>query len=226
MSAFGRFLAHVGTGLLFAGVISRGAQSGAYSEIRPVDEASQQADFFTFRAHLQAAIARHDTVAVLSIVNVNIRNTFGGDNGREAFARLWRLDGPDTELWGKLGSALALGGTFETNGTFVAPYTFSRWPAKFDAFDHVVIIGSRVRVHAAPLQDSGTLGFLSFAVLPVPREARPPTADQARQWTAVRLLDRRIGYVASQYVRSPIDYRAIFARVGDEWQLVTFIAGD
>jgi hypothetical protein len=212
--------------LLFAGVILRGAQSGVYSEIRPVDEASQQADFFTFRAHLQAAIARHDSVAVLSVVYVNIRNTFGGENGREAFARLWRLESPDTELWGKLGSALALGGTFETNGTFVAPYTFSRWPATFDAFDHVVITGSRVRVHAAPLQDSGTLGFLSFAVVPVPREARPPTADQARRWIAVRLLDRRTGYVASQYVRSPIDYRAIFARVGDEWQLVTFIAGD
>ena len=226
MSVFGRVLVHVGTGLLLASVILRGAQSGAYSEIRPVDEASQQADFFTFRAHLQAAIARHDAVAVLSVVNVNIRNTFGGENGREAFERRWRLERPDTELWEKLGSVLALGGTFETNGTFVAPYTFSRWPGNVDAFDHVAIIGSRVRVHAAPLQDSGTLGLLSFAVVPVPREARLPTADQARQWTAVRLLDSRIGYVASQYVRSPIDYRAIFARVGDGWQLAAFIAGD
>jgi len=216
----------VGTGLLFASVILRGAQGGAYPVMRPVDEASQMADFFTFRAHLQAAIARHDPVAVLSVVSVNIRNTFGGDNGREGFERLWRPESPDTELWEKLGSALALGGTFETNGTFVAPYTFSRWPEKFDAFDHVAIIGSRVRVHAAPVQDSRTLAFLSFAVVPVPREARPPSADQARQWTAVRLLDSRIGYVASQYVRSPIDYRAIFARVGNEWQLAAFIAGD
>jgi hypothetical protein len=226
MSVFGRVLVHIGTGLLFASVVVRGAQGGAYPEIRPVDEASQQADFFTFRAHLQAAIARHDPVAVLAVVNVNIRNTFGGDNGREAFERLWRLESPDTELWEKLGSALALGGTFEANGTFVAPYTFSRWPEKFDPFDHIAIVGSRVRVHEAPLLDSGTLGVLSFAVVPIPREARPPTADQARQWTAVRLLDRRIGYVASQYVRSPIDYRAIFARVGAEWQLTTFVSGD
>ena len=123
MSVFGQVLVHVGTVLFFASVIVRGAQSGAYPEIRPVDEASQQADIFTFRAHLQAAIGRHDSAAVLSVVNVNIRNTFDGDNGREAFERLWRLESPDTELWEKLGSALALGGTFEANGTFVAPYT-------------------------------------------------------------------------------------------------------
>jgi hypothetical protein len=78
MSVFVRVLVRV-AGLLLASVILRGAQGGAYSEIRPVDEASQQADFFTFRAHLQGAIARHDAVAVLSVVNVNIRNTFGGD---------------------------------------------------------------------------------------------------------------------------------------------------
>ena len=76
MSVLGRVLAQVGTGLLFAMVALRGAQSGAYSEIRPLDEASQQADFFTFRAHLQAAIARRHTVAVLPVVNVNIRNAW------------------------------------------------------------------------------------------------------------------------------------------------------
>ena len=212
--------------LLLTSVVLDSAQGGAYPELRPIDEAPQQADFFTFRAHLQAAIARHDTTAVLSVVNVKIRNNFGGDDGREAFERLWRIKSPGTQLWEKLGSVLALGGTFEENGTFVAPYTFSRWPAKFDAFEHAAIIGSNVRVRAAPAQDSGTLQALSFAVVPLAREARAPAAEQGREWTAVRLRDNRIGYVASRYVRSPIDYRAIFGRVGDGWQLMAFIAGD
>jgi hypothetical protein len=32
----------------------------------PVDEASSRPDFFSFRAQLQRAIARHDTVALLA----------------------------------------------------------------------------------------------------------------------------------------------------------------
>jgi hypothetical protein len=42
----------------------------------------------------------------------------------------------------------------------------------------------------------------------------------------VRLGDGRTGFVAAGYVRSPVDYRAIFRRRGGQWQLLTFIAGD
>ena len=102
-AAMRRVILRVAACFLLTSVVLCSAQDGGYAEIRPVDEASQQADFFTFRAHLQAAIARHDTAAVLSIVSVKIRNNFGGDDGREAFERVWRITSPDTRLWEKLG---------------------------------------------------------------------------------------------------------------------------
>lgn len=192
----------------------------------PVDEAARQAEFFTFRAHLQAAVARHDTTAVLAVVAPDVRNTFGDDNGGDAFRARWQLNTSGSELWHELGLVLALGGTFDDDSTFSAPYIFSRWPGQFDAFAHVAIIGSRVRVRAAPAPTSPVLGTLSFAIVPTADSRLPLTEREARHWTPVRLRDGRVGYVAAAYARRPVDYRAIFRRRDGRWQLLTLIAGD
>lgn len=196
------------------------------AELRPVDEAAREAGFFTFRAHLQAAVARHDTAAVLAVVDPGVRNTFGDDEGIRSFRELWRPGDPGSALWQELGLVLALGGSFDGDSTFVAPYVFSRWPGHLDAFSHVAIIGNGVLVRAAPDPAAAPIGRLGFAIVP---RADPPaalTADAARQWTPVRLRDGRVGYVAARYARSPVDYRAIFRRGDRGWRLVTLVAGD
>ena len=45
-------------------------------------------------------------------------------------------------------------------------------------------------------------------------------------WRAVRLPDGRAGFVDRRYLRSPIDYRAAFARIDGRWQMTLFLAGD
>ena len=42
-----------------------------------------------FRSRLQQTIAARDVSALLSIVHSDIKNTFGEDNGIDAFKRLW-----------------------------------------------------------------------------------------------------------------------------------------
>jgi len=203
------------------------AQTAAYPGLRPIDEADQRPDFFTFRAHLQTAVARRDRPAVLAVVHQNVRNTFGDDDGIAAFRRIWKTEAVDSPLWGSLGAVLALGGTFDQSGNFVAPYVFSQWPARLDAFEHVAVIGSRVRVRAAPRTDADVLTLLSHVILRRPQnghDAVPPGA--AERWTAVMLGGGRTGFIASEYVRSPIDYRAIFTEVDGHWRLMMFIAGD
>ena len=187
----------------------------------PVDEASTRPDFFSFRAQLQRSIARHDTAALLAIVHPQIRNSFGDNNGIDEFRRMWNIGGVDSEIWDVLGTVLGLGGSFEDNDTFVAPYVFSRWPGKFDAFEHVALIGANVRVRAQPNADAPVIATMSFAILAVAR----PEAD-VEGWTAVRVEGNRTGYIASQFVRRPIDYRAIFRYEGRQWKLVTLVAGD
>ena len=192
-------------------------------QLLPIDEASQRPDFFSFRAHLQAAVARHDVDAVLAIVHPTIKNSFGGDDGLEGFRRLWRPAESDSTLWTELGMVLALGGTFDAEDSFTAPYVFSKWPNQIDSFEHVVLIASDVRIREAPRADAATLTSLSFAILPVPRQ---PGLAEEEGWTPVEIDGGKVGYVSSRLARSPIDYRARFSKIAGRWQLVFFLAGD
>lgn len=212
--------------LLLAGTASAGAaQTG---KLLPVDEAVQNPEFFAFRARLQAAVARHDTAALLEVVDPNVKIGFGGNDGIEAFKRKWKLEeGGASPLWDELGLVLALGGSFRGKDTFVAPYVFSRWPENLDSFEHVAVLGTNVRVRAEPRAGSQVLAALSFDVVPLSSTGRSRmTPEQLREWTAVKLRDGRTGYVASQYVRSSVAHRAFLTRKDGRWRLALFVAGD
>jgi hypothetical protein len=193
----------------------------------PVDEAPRSPDFFAFRARLLVALARRDTTALLEAVAPEIRNSFGGDNGASDFRTRWRLQDPGSELWPELAAVLALGGTFENDSTFVAPYVFTRFPDSLDAFEYVAVIGENVRVRAEPALTAPILARVSFEV--VGRARKPPralTPSEAALWEPLQLADGRVGYVARAFLRSPIGYRAAFVRRGGRWLMTLFVAGD
>ena len=201
-------------------LLATGSLVAAGTQLLPVDEASRRPDFFSFRAGLQSAIARHDSAAVLAVVHRDIKNSFGGNDGIDEFRSVWKIEAPNSEIWATLGTVLALGGSFSDADTFVAPYVFSRWPQQIDGFEHVAVIGSDVRVRSKPSVDARVVSTASFEILAVAQGA--DTDD----WTPVRLNRARTGYVASKYVRRPSDYRAIFRFENRAWRLVTFVAGD
>lgn len=197
-------------------------------KLLPSDEAARDPELFAFRARLQAAVARHDTAAVLEMVDPKIKNSFGGDDGAAAFQKLWKLqDGDQSRLWEELGLVLALGGSFRNKDTFVAPYVFSRWLEQADAFEHVAVLGTNVRVRAEPRAGSQVVAALSFDVVRLSSSGRSRmTPEQAKEWAAVELRGGRIGYVASRYVRSSIAHRAFLIRKDGGWRLTVFVAGD
>lgn len=186
----------------------------------PVDEAAKQPDFFTFRAQLQTAIAKRDKAALLAAVSKNIQNTFGDDNGIDNFKKLWKIDQPNSPVWETLGTVLALGGGFQKDNSFQAPYISSHWP-NLDGFENVAIIGNKVNVRKAPKQNSEVLQTLSYEVVPLDG---PGNGDA--QWVAIKLPNGKKGYVSRNYARSPVDYRAFFAKVDGRWQMTVLVAGD
>lgn len=193
----------------------------AQQQLLPVDQATTQPDFFSFRAQLIAALVRRDAPALLDVVHPNIKNSFGGNDGIDEFKQMWALDQPDSRLWEELATVLALGGTFSGGDSFTAPYTFSRWPDGVDAFSHVAIIGNSVRARSAASRTAQTVASLSYAIVEQV-ESKTPDDD----WVRVRLPGGAMGYVDQRYVRSPIDYRAIFTKDGGRWQMTVFVAGD
>jgi hypothetical protein len=193
----------------------------APTRLLPVDQAASVPDFFSFRARLQAAVARHDTAAVLDVLAKDVKLSFGGDDGIEAFAPLWNPEATDSRLWDTLARVLALGGSFDAQGRFAAPYTYSRWPAGIDVFSHVAAVGSGVRVRSAAEEAATIIGQLDFDIVPL--------ADQSGErtgWTAIKLPSGQIGHVHDQWVRSPIDFRVGFSKKAGRWQIDYFVAGD
>jgi hypothetical protein len=206
-------------------LVAAAAPAYAAPALPPVDHAARVPDFFTFRARLQVALATRDTAAVLAAVDPSIRNSFGGDDGAGDFRTRWKLGDPASPFWEEMATVLALGGTFHDESTFVAPYVFAAWPERYDAFEHVAVLGRGVRAREAPSQGGASIASLDFAVVRLAPEAEPSSGDAAG-WVSIRLADGRTAWVARALVRSPVDHRAIFSKRGGAWRLVTFVAGD
>jgi hypothetical protein len=188
--------------------------------VKPVDEAVTDPEFFLFRARVQTALAAQDTAEIMRIVAPDILNSFGGDGGREEFHQHWGLKSPEkSQLWATLGFVLGLGGRFQGDSTFYAPYLFSGTSG--DGFEILVVLGANVAVHAGPVSTSQVIDTLSFEEVTKWREK-----STTRGWEPIRTSKGRSGWVLQRHLRSPIDYRAGFVRRQGQWWLRALVAGD
>lgn len=192
----------------------------ATTTLKPVDEAAQQASFLSFRTQLLKTIERKDAKGLLAIVHKDIKASFGTENGIVGFKKLWTLDQPaSSSIWRELSAVLKNGGSFTTKNTFVAPYVFSKWPETMDAFTHAAVLGNSVRIRAKPDLNASILKTVSYEILPI-------EFGENQHWVTVTLSSGKKGYIASQYIRSSIDYRAFFEKLNGRWQMTVFVAGD
>jgi hypothetical protein len=196
------------------------------AKLHPVDEAAKDPSFFIFRAQLLKVIQRRDSAALYSMLSPAIKNGFGGDDGITAFKRIWTPQRSTSKFWPELLTVLALGGRFESAGTFIAPYTFSNFPDQSDAFEHGAIIGDGVRVRRGAGTSHPIMVTLSFDIVKVGDWTPVKSPNSKESWIAVTLSDGQKGYVSEDYIRNPIDYRAIFNKEKGRWLMTAFVAGD
>ena len=208
--------------LMLVGSVNLSAQ---VAKLYPVDEAAKDPSFFAFRSRLLQAIQKKDSAFLLSIVDPAIENNFGGDNGLAHFKTIWHPERATSPVWSELMRTLALGGKFGSDKSYAAPYLFNGFPEKLDAFVHSAIIDDSVRVRKEPNTRSAVIRTLSFDIVKLGQEKATSSAS-SRQWVPVVLEDGQKGYVAAEYIRSPIDYRAIFEKKNGKWIMTAFIAGD
>ena len=188
--------------------------------VKPVDEAVTDPDFFLFRARVQAAVANRDTSEIMAIVDPDILNSLGGNSGPAEFRETWALESPEkSRLWGTLGFVLALGGRFQEDSIFYAPYLMGG--VSGDGFETLVVLGSNVTVHARPGSTFGVIDTLSFEQVTKWRE-KSDTAG----WEPVRTAQGKTGWVLQRHLRSPIAHRAGFVRRDGRWWLRALVAGD
>jgi hypothetical protein len=193
----------------------------------PADEAAQVPEFFTWRARLIAALARHDAEALRDALHPQVKLSFGGDQGLAAFERLWTPARGDSAVWPTLAAVLALGGRWRRGDgdpaapSFVAPYVFSDWPDDLDPYLHQAVIAEGVRVRSAPSADAPVIGSVGHGIVRlVDHPGQPPG------WTTLARPGAGPGHVASDWLRSAVDHRVMVDRRSGRWQISLFLAGD
>lgn len=203
-----------------------GSVTAQVAKLYPTDEAAKDPSFFVFRARLLKALQKKDSAFLLGIVDPKIANNFGGDDGLANFKRIWHPERPTSLVWTELLTALALGGKFGDDKSFSAPYLFNGFPEQFDAFEYSAIIDDGVRVRREPNTAAAVVRTLSFDIVKLGSGETKRSAGDKREWIPVVLADGQKGWVASEYIRSAIDYRAIFEKKNGRWVMTAFIAGD
>ncbi len=199
--------------------------------VKPIDEAKKDASFLAFRTKLIAAAKRRDAKHILSVVDPDIRNTFGEDDGIRYFKKTWKIEDPKSEFWNEFLPVITNGGTFskEDGGKmFSAPYTFNGFPEDLDSFTYSAIFGNNVNLREKADLNAKIAARLSYNVVKVDFENSVEKSGKAGDytWLKVETLGGKKGFVKAEFVRSPIDYRAGFEKKGGKWKMIYFIAGD
>lgn len=196
------------------------------TRLAPRDDGTKDPSFAAFREGLLASVVSRDRKALEGALAPAIRYTFGdGAPTPEGFFAHWDQAGRD--VWIELEEVLTMGGTFDAEGgvrRFVAPYVFGAWPDEIDPFTHVAAICERTVVHEEPRDDSPAMGRLDYQVVELVLD--PQYIGPEAPWRMVRLSSGATGYVRADCVRSQIDYRAGFEKLGEDWKMVFFVAGD
>jgi hypothetical protein len=197
--------------------------------VLPVDEAKKDTSFFAFRTKLVEATKKRDAKFVLSIVDRNIKNGFGGNDGIAEFIKAWKINSPSSEFWSEFLPVITGGGSFIKDGSnklFFAPFTFNSFPENIDAFSHSVIFGTKVSLRSKADANSRAVANLSYNIVEILESVKDSNNSEKVAWYEVKTLGGKRGFVKAEFVRSPIDYRAGFERKNGKWKMTIFVAGD
>ncbi|MBA2378678.1 MAG: SH3 domain-containing protein [Blastocatellia bacterium] len=202
--------------------------------VKPVDEAAKDASFAAFRQKTIAAAEKRDVRYIISILDPDIKISFGIEQGAKEFVNTWRLNDKDSPFWDEFLRVIKNGGAFAGDGKardfFTAPYTFSSWPEDIDGFEYHAIFGRNVNLRERASTDSKVVTQLSYNIVKVDRDRSVRKAgdpdDVSFDWMYVETLGGKKGFVKAEYVRSHVDYRAGFNKTNGVWRMTLFLAGD
>jgi hypothetical protein len=187
-------------------------------KLTPVDEATKDPTLVAFRDELLAAVRKRDAGAVVALADPKIRTSFGGGGGtadlRKALAR--------PGMWEDLEQLLTMGGKF-VGTSFWAPYVYSAWPDREDAFESLAVIAENVPLRQLADANARAVATLSYDIV---QRAKPASGNESA-WQHVQTADGKTGFVESRSVRSPVGYRAGFLKNADgKWKMNALVAGD
>jgi len=190
----------------------------------PVDDTG----FNALATHLAAIAAEQDAERLIAMAAPDIRLSFGGLEGVDAFRGMTG----EPWFWPEFARILRGGGVligdYDSGSLAIFPAIFHTWPDDLDAYEYYYGDGPISWLYAGPTPDAPVV--LRLTGVAAAQGPRLPGQERlwADGWVNLCVPDRGCGFARTDQVRSPIDWRALFRRAepGAPWVLQTFIAGD
>lgn len=200
-------------------VIPEGPERVAKGPYAPRNECLDVTGAKQFLIAFERAVKDRDDEALLSITDANVKLDFGGGAGLVAFRE--RLADPEGKLWEALDRITMLGCASDSPTSLTLPWYFAQNLGVEDPFTTMLVTGEGVAFQARPVADGKALGTISWDVVELVDGLAPKAAFQH-----VRTQSGKEGYIASDQLRSLLDYRLSAERQDGEWRIVSFVAGD
>ena len=172
-----------------------------------------------FRRQLANAVMARNADALLALAADDIKLDFGGGGGKAELKK--RLTDKHWKLWDELDQLLDLGCAANDQGGITIPWYFEQHIDKVDAYNGMLVTGENVPLLAAPDPKSKVIQPISWDVVSI------STLAPDDPYQAVTTADGKAkGYIATDKLRSLLDYRMLATQRNGKWSIVTLVAGD
>ena len=191
----------------------------AQGKYAPQDDCKDVAGAEAFRTQLAAAIKARDADRLAALAAPDVKLDFGGGSGTaELRTRLSR----DEVLWGELADLMTLGcGVNEQGGITIPWYAAQDLGDAVDPGMAMLVTGEGVPLRADPQGDGPDVEAVSWDIVTLVGGLEPNAKFQN-----VKTSDGTVGYIASDKLRSLLDYRLIASSRDGKWSFTSLVAGD
>ena len=171
-----------------------------------------------FRDRLAAAIEARDADALVALAAEDVKLDFGGGAGRAELRA--RLDDEAGKLWEELDELMALGCSANDQGGVTIPWYFDQDMGVADPFMSMLVTGEDVPVYRSADRGAARVAAVSWDVVGI--ESLNPESE----FQQVTLGEDETGFVATDKLRSLVDYRLIASSRNGRWRITSLVAGD
>ncbi|WP_347303487.1 SH3 domain-containing protein [Croceibacterium sp. TMG7-5b_MA50] len=190
----------------------------ARGRFAPHDDCADVAGAANFRAQLSRAVEARDAAAMAGLAASDIKLDFGGGSGVAELQR--RLADPQQDLWAELSAILPLGCAADESGGVMIPWIAAQDLGDRDPFYSMLVLGEGVPVRSAPAAGAPEIGKITWDLVQI-SSLQPGAAFQQ-----IKLPDERSGFIASDMLRSPVDYRLTASSRNGKWSITSLVSGD
>jgi hypothetical protein len=190
----------------------------AKGRLAPRDDCAAIEGADDFRAQLAQAVGARDAERLTALAAPDIKLDFGGGSGAGELRKRLAADGT---LWSELAELVQLGCAAGQNGGIVIPWVFEQDLGVRDPAMTMIVTGEDVPVYPAVDGPATPLSTISWDAVELANGLVPGAQRQA-----IKLSDGKTAFIATDQLRSVLEYRLFASSRDGKWSITSLVRGD